>query len=1531
MKEKNNLLVFSNDSMYREVDIDEFDKEEILCGNTSKCDIRLKIKSSEEIIITFKKINDIWQIVENERTYYVVNGIKTPRKQLIHGDTIVVKHNVHKGELFNISYFIDFKSNIENYDLKIELNKNKENTIGCDISKDIFIKNELLGNSNFTIRFENNMWFLYDNKTKYGVYINGEKVEKKRVIKNYDFIILTGYKFFFKNGCLYTSKYDSDITVNGLNRCIIEKGNELFNYPAFSRSPRKILNYPNDEIEILGPPQKPNKPNSSLVMSFIPIIGSLGLTLAFRTGSSGDNKFIYYSVGSILIGAIVTIMNLLKSKKEYDNAYSERIERYQEYIDEKSSLLQELTQKQIENMIINYPTLSESYDICIQNKRRLWERIPINEDFLAVRLGSGSCDPTFKIKVPKREFKVIDDPISEKPYELYEKYKKIYNVPVMLPLKDLGSAGVVGNQIKIEDFICSSTIDISAHHYSEDVKLVYIINESIYKNITWLRWLPHTWSNDKKYRYISDCKDSSHELIKLLYRILQEREEEIKNSRNIMFMPHYIVYIADRRMIENEPIIQYIGREKGLGVTFIFLYEHIEYLPKECNAVITMTENKMGKLQYTYKSETIIDFKYEKLEINKYEKYAKHLSPIYIRDGFSEDTLKKSITLFELYNIKRPQQLKLSEKWSNSHIYNSMAAPLGVKMGDELVSLDLHEKYHGPHGLVAGTTGSGKSEILQSYVASMAINFHPHDVSFIVIDFKGGGMANQFKDLPHMVGAITNIDGNQIYRSLRSIDAELKKRQRVFADYDVNHIDSYIKLYKSGRANTPIPHLIMIVDEFAELKSEHPDFMAKLISTARIGRSLGVHLILATQKPAGVVDNQIWSNSKFKLCLKVQDKRDSDEVLKSPLAADIVEPGRAYLQVGNNEIFELFQSAWSGAKAADEDELNKRDFEINRVTLNGRRIKVFSTKDNQNSNSQQTELDSVINYINNYCINSGINKLSGPWLPPLDKYIYLDDLLKTYEHSEWMSTFIGIFDDPDNQTQGPLEINLANKGHLMIVGSPSSGKTTLLQTILIGLMKEYTPNEVNMYILDFGSRILKTLENAPHVGGVVTSDDEEKMKNFINFINKEIKYRKDLFSSMGVTSLQSYREATGEDMPQIVVAIDNYAAFAEYFENYTDNMNTISREGASVGVALVITANQLNAVRYKMAANFGQRIALNCNDKIEYSNVIEGCKIQPTNVEGRGLIGIEKRVLEFHTALSSKGENEVERSNAQREHIDKLNQIYPNIRAKQIPMMPEVLKLNDVFINDNEFKKDIENYAVSLGISEQDIEYKHINLSKYPVLSVVGKPKSGKTNFLNAIAYTLDKHKEEADAQLYVVDSPNYGLSGLKDLDIIEEYISTKEGIEVLVEDVHEELSNRYDEINEAKLYMGKDFNIDSVLEYKPHIIILIDDAATFTQTISTNRTLLSKFDDIIGKFDNLKVSVVIAGPIEVFTAIPVSQVARSIKEKGVGLVFEQTSNQRMFDFKTSFRNVEKPLKVGEAYFYDNGNYIKVKTPEIDI
>ncbi|GJM70468.1 hypothetical protein HMSSN036_26840 [Paenibacillus macerans] len=282
-------------------------------------------------------------------------------------------------------------------------------------------------------------------------------------------------------------------------------------------------------------------------------------------------------------------------------------------------------------------------------------------------------------------------------------------------------------------------------------------------------------------------------------------------------------------------------------------------------------------------------------------------------------------------------EVDVASRWIRNKPFKGMSVPIGVKAGGNPFYLDMHETGHGPHGLVAGTTGSGKSELLQSIIISLALNYHPHDVVFVLIDYKGGGMADVFKGIPHLVGTITNLGGNETTRALLSIKSELMRRQRVFSEYGVNNIDRYQKLYysrsRSEQASMPaIPHLIMIADEFAELKQDQPDFMKELVSAARVGRSLGVHLILATQKPAGVVDDQIWSNSKFKICLKVQDETDSKDVIKRPDAAMIKEPGRAYIQVGHDEIFELFQSAYSGADYDPEGELLKRENRAKRIT-----------------------------------------------------------------------------------------------------------------------------------------------------------------------------------------------------------------------------------------------------------------------------------------------------------------------------------------------------------------------------------------------------------------------------------------------------------------------------------------------------------------------------------------------------------------------------------------------------------------------
>ena len=233
---------------------------------------------------------------------------------------------------------------------------------------------------------------------------------------------------------------------------------------------------------------------------------------------------------------------------------------------------------------------------------------------------------------------------------------------------------------------------------------------------------------------------------------------------------------------------------------------------------------------------------------------ARNLSTLEHMQGISAQ-IPESITFFEMYQVEHPEELDIAKRWKKNHAAKSLAVPLGVRAKEDYVNLNLHEKAHGPHGLVAGTTGSGKSEIIQSYILSLAVNYHPYEVAFLLIDYKGGGMAGLFRNLPHLLGTITNLDGAQSMRAMASIKSELARRQKIFSSYDVNHINAYHKLFQNGEAKEPLPHLFIISDEFAELKKEQPDFMTELVSAARIGRSLGVHLILATQKPTGVVDD----------------------------------------------------------------------------------------------------------------------------------------------------------------------------------------------------------------------------------------------------------------------------------------------------------------------------------------------------------------------------------------------------------------------------------------------------------------------------------------------------------------------------------------------------------------------------------------------------------------------------------------------------------------------------------------------------
>ena len=808
---------------------------------------------------------------------------------------------------------------------------------------------------------------------------------------------------------------------------------------------------------------------------------------------------------------------------------------------------------------------------------------------------------------------------------------------------------------------------------------------------------------------------------------------------------------------------------------------------------------------------------------------------------------------------------------------------------------------------MAGTTGSGKSEILQTYILSMATLFHPYEVGFVIIDFKGGGMVNQFKNLPHLMGAITNIDGKEIDRSLKSIKAELQKRQKLFAEAEVNHIDKYIRKFKGGEVKIPLPHLIVIVDEFAELKAEQPEFMKELISTARIGRSLGVHLILATQKPSGQVNEQIWSNSKFKLCLKVQSQEDSNEVIKSPLASEIKEPGRAYLQVGNNEIFELFQSAYSGAPEKMDDNAIK-EFSIRSVSSCGKRTPVYVQKRKQADGINTTQLDAIVEYVNLYSQKEGIERLPNICLPPLEKSISVPKELAVKGNSYP----IGIYDDPDTQYQGEAYFDF-DADNTIIVGASQTGKTNLLQLIVREIASQKRANEASFYIIDLGSMILKNFEKLNHVGGVVLSSEEEKLKNLFKLLLQELDARKEKLMSVGVSSISSYNEAGYNDIPHLYVILENFAVFRElYADKYEDDFLFIAREGITYGISLIVTATTTSGFGYKYMSNFANHIALTCNDNSEYSNLFDRCRTEPSNIPGRVLVCFNKVIYEAQTYLSFDGEKEVDRISAIKAFIAEQNDRNVGLRAKRIPEVPDIL--DQSYIYDN-FAVNVQN-QIAVSLNYQQVEPVYFDITSMPQLALVGKLTTNMIGFEKALINEIKMSYFDRPADVYIIDSLSRDLMGYADEPFVEEYSIDYSMLSTIFEDVTSQLEERYSEVLEEGL---------EVLDNKPLLFVLINNTNAI-EYISTSKELMSMYTSIVTKYKAMKVMLVFGGINDEAIGYSSGDLLKKLKENKNAMIFTNLAEHKVFDIPAAFiRANKKPIDASQGYYLRETEIVKIR------
>lgn len=1337
-----------------------------------------------------------------------------------------------------------------------------------------------------------------------------------------------------------------DISVLAVKNRVTSKLAPLFaadnsfgeDYPDYHRSPRIIYRAPEEKISMAKPSSKPSKPTDGLIKIILPPLIMVAITVMISIFQP-RGLYIIMTIAMSAVTITMAVLNYIKSRKKYKIDSKQRVESYDLYLKRKTKELHETSEKQRHALTYHYPDVTELEKMALRVDSRIYEKTMFHHDFLTFRVGRGDETSSFSVEFQQEEFSQEKDELVEEAVKIKGQYLSINEVPVATDLMH-GPVGYIGPRRLVLEQLQMLVMQTSLFHSYYDLQFITIFPEEEKADWDWMRWLPHANMRDVNVRGFVYHERSRDQVLNSLYQILKERKqaltEQASKQEKLYFTPHYVVLITDEKLVLDHTVMEFFNEDPSeLGVSLVFVQDVMESLPEHVKTVVDIRDAKSGNIILEQGDLVNRAFVPDHLpaDFDK-EVISRALAPLNHLQNL-KNSIPESVTFLEMYGVERVEELNIAGRWAKNETYKSLAVPLGLRGKDDIVQLNLHEKAHGPHGLVAGTTGSGKSEIIQSYIISLGVNFHPYEVAFLLIDYKGGGMANLFKNMPHLLGTITNLDGAQSMLALASIKAELQKRQRLFGEHDVNHINQYQKLYKQGKATEPMPHLFLISDEFAELKSEQPEFMKELVSTARIGRSLGIHLILATQKPSGVVDDQIWSNSKFKLALKVQNASDSNEILKTPDAAEITLPGRSYLQVGNNEIYELFQSAWSGADYVPDKEstdyIDTTIYAINDLGQYDILTEDLSGLDKKDDLTKlPSELDAVIDHIHAYTEASGIEALPRPWLPPLPERIFAQDLHPVNFEEAWkepkkpLQATIGLLDQPELQAQVPLTLDLTKDGHVAVFSSPGFGKSTFLQSFVMDLARQHNPEQLHVYLLDFGTNGLLPLIDLPHVADTMMVDEVEKVQKFVRRISEVMKYRKKLLSKYRVANIEQYEKASKEEIPNIVIVLDNFDAVREagFGENFDKIMGQVSREGSSVGVFLATSASKYTSIKMQIVANIKLMVSLFIIDISDTRAIVGRTDLSVEELAGRGLVN-QDGVSVMQSILPADGEDVLEQISNLQSEAKSMRCAWKGHLPEDIPMMPDELTFTN-FIT-KESVKNINNNEIAVGLDFEVVEGVRWDLQKLDNILILGGSQAGKTT----MQHTLLKGIERANLMkrdtniIHIFDTNRGKLKEYKEKEIVANYIVDKDAYGEFFNGLSELLEYRFNELLRIQDMDGEKAGEEFIQGEQKHFIF-IQNIGDFGNGLPTE--IVKKLVYILDNNSKLGIHFIISGTSNNFGQ-NYSDFTNRVKQINSGIVIAGYNEQSIV--KMDNVNMYSPkLDVGDAYFVDNGRATRIRMPK---